>query len=60
MPHVSQGIGLVDNSTMTEGPPLIQWRDYYSGVGDRQIDEQHQKVIYMINWLYTEFRHHRT
>ena len=41
----------MNHTMVTDGPPSIQWRDYYS-VGDSSIDQQHQKVIEMINWLY--------
>ena len=41
----------MNGQVSVSGPPTIQWRDYYS-VGDCELDGQHQKVIYMINWLY--------
>lgn len=42
---------LVNRPIVTSGPPVIQWRDYYS-VGNLELDGQHQEIIYMINWLY--------
>lgn len=39
------------NSSVAGPPPVIQWRDYYS-VGDRDLDDQHKQIIFMINWLY--------
>ena len=39
------------SSVDISSPPTIRWRDYYS-VGSLELDGQHQKIIFMINWLY--------
>lgn len=32
-------------------PPVIAWQGYYS-VGNDYLDEQHQSIISLVNWLY--------
>jgi hemerythrin len=41
----------VNGPVVTNSPPAIQWRDYYS-VGNCDLDGQHQEIIFIINWLY--------
>ncbi len=41
----------MNGPVVTNSPPAIQWRDYYS-VGNRDLDGQHQEIIFIINWLY--------
>lgn len=42
---------LMERTAIANGPPTIEWRDYYS-VGSHELDGQHQKIISMVNWLY--------
>lgn len=41
----------MNGPVVTNSPPAIQWRDYYS-VGNRDLDGEHQEIVFIINWLY--------
>jgi hemerythrin len=41
----------VGRAVVTNSPPAIQWRDYYC-VGNRDLDGEHQEIVFIINWLY--------